>query len=78
MGTSQSVAVQFGSAYTFCQTPFGYQNAATSSTLVVNLKSLATAANCGGTVPPDTSVIEGMYVYFNGGGTFYLDNVRTQ
>ena len=78
VGTSQSVAVQFGSDYHFCQTPFGYQNAGTSTTLVVNLKSLATAANCGGTAPVDTSVVQGMFVYFNGGGAFYLDNVRTQ
>ncbi len=76
-GTSQSVAMQFGSDYHFCQTPFGYQNAATSSTVAVNLADIATAGNCGGTAPADTSVIQGMYVYFNGGGTSFLDNVRT-
>ena len=77
-GTSQSVAMQFGSSYTFCQTPFGYQNAGTTTTLTVNLASLATAANCGGTAPPDTSVIQGIFVYFNGGGASYLDNVHAQ
>ena len=77
-GTSQSVAVQFGANYTFCSTPFTYQNAGTSETLTVNLKDLATAANCGGTAPPDTSVIQGMYVYFSGGGTAFLDNVRAK
>jgi mannan endo-1,4-beta-mannosidase len=78
VGTSQSVAVQFGSAYSYCSTPFTYINAGTATTVAVNLKQLATAANCGGTVPPDTSVIEGFFVYFSGGATYYLDNVRTQ
>ena len=77
-GISQSVAVQFGANYTFCQAPFGYQNAGTSATLAINLANLATAANCGGTAPPDTSVIQGIYVFFSGGGTSYLDNVRVQ
>jgi mannan endo-1,4-beta-mannosidase len=82
-GTSQSVALQVGAGYTWCQTPFGYLNAGTSTTITVNLASLYTAANCGGSVPPDTSVLQGMWVYFNDGGSgtggvFYLDNVRTQ
>lgn len=78
VGTSQSVAVQFGPDYHYCSTPFTYLNPATTSTITVNLASLATAANCGGTVPANTSVIDGIFVYFSGGGTFYLDNVRTQ
>ena len=77
-GTSQSVAVQFGSDYHYCSTPFTYQNAGTSATYTVSLASLATAANCGGSAPADTSVIQGFFVYFSGGGTYYLDNVRTQ
>ena len=76
-GTSQSVAVQFGSDYHYCSTPFTYQNAGTSATYTVNLASLATPANCGGTAPADTSVIQGFFVYFSGGGTYFLDNVRT-
>jgi len=77
VGTSQSIALQVGSNYQWCQTPFGYINPGTSSTVTVNLASLYTAANCGGSVPPDTSVIQGIWVYFSGGGTFYMDNVRT-
>ena len=76
-GTSQSVAVQFGSDYHYCSTPYTYQNADTTATVTVDLASLATAANCGGTVPADTTVIQGFFVYFSGGGTYYLDNVRT-
>ena len=77
VGTSQSVAVQFGSDYHYCSTPFSYINAGTATTVTVNLQSLATPANCGGTAPADTSIIEGFFVYFSGGGTYYLDNVRT-
>ncbi len=77
-GTSQSVAVQFGSDYHFCSLPFTYQNANTSATLTANLQTLATPANCGGTAPIDTTSIKGLYVYFNGNATSYLDNVRTQ
>ena len=78
VGTSQSFAVQFGSNYHYCSTPFTYINAATATTVMVNLKSLATAANCGGTAPMDTSVIQGFFVYFSGRSTHYLDNVRTR
>jgi mannan endo-1,4-beta-mannosidase len=77
-GTSQSVAVQFGKDYHYCNTPFSYINAGATSTITVDLKSLATAANCYGSAPADTSVIQDFFVYFSGGGTYYLDNVRTQ
>ena len=76
-GTSQSVALQVGSNFQWCQTPFGFINAGTSTTVTVNLASLYSAANCGGSLPPDTSVIQGIWVFFSGGGTYYLDNVRT-
>jgi len=77
VGTSQSVGVQFGSDYHYCSTPFNYLNANTSATVTVDLQSLATAANCGGSVPVHKSIIQGFFVYFSGGGTYYLDNVRT-
>lgn len=77
-GTSQSVAVQFGSDHHYCSTPFSYISANTATTVAADLASLATAANCGGTAPADRSVIQGFFVYFSGGGTYYLDNVRTQ
>jgi hypothetical protein len=72
------VAVQFGKDYHYCNTPFSYINAGATSTITVDLKSLATAANCYGSAPADTSVIQDFFVYFSGGGTYYLDNVRTQ
>lgn len=78
VGTSQSVAVQFGSDYHYCSTPYTYINPGTSTTVAVNLADLATAANCFGSAPKDTSTIQGFFVYFSGGGTYYLDNVRTK
>ena len=77
-GTSQSVAVQFGGDYHYCSTPFSYVNANTATTVTVNLQSLATAANCYGSAPADTSVIQGLFVYFSGGATYYMDNIRAQ
>ena len=77
-GTSQSVAVQFGSDYHYCSTPFTYQNPNTTATLTVDLATLATAANCFGSAPADTSLIQGFFVYFSGGATYYLDNIRTK
>ena len=70
--------MQFGSDYHYCSTPFSSIGAGTSTTVAVNLASLATAANCGGSAPVDTSVIQNFYVYFSADGTYYLDNVRTQ
>ncbi len=84
-GTSQSVAVQVGSDYHWCSTPYSYINANTSTTVSVDLTSLlSNPANCSpATLPADTSVLQGLWVFFNdggsgAGGTFYLDNVRTQ
>jgi mannan endo-1,4-beta-mannosidase len=84
VGTSQSVAVQVGSDFHWCQIPFGFLNAATLTTVTVDLASLLTSVtDCGGSLPIDTSTLQGLWVYFNDGGTgdggtFYLDNVRTE
>lgn len=83
-GTSQSVAVQVGSDFHWCQTDFGFINSGTATTVNVDLASLLVSASaCGGTLPNDTSTLQGLWVFFNdggsgNGGTFYLDNVRTQ
>lgn len=78
VGTSQSVAVQFGRDYHYCSTSFSYIGPNTAVTVAVDLKSVATAANCSGSVPTDTSVIQGFFVYFSAGGTYNLDNVRAK
>jgi mannan endo-1,4-beta-mannosidase len=83
-GTSQSVAVQVGNDFHWCQTPFGFVSAGTSTTVTVNLTNLLTSASdCGGSLPRDTSTLQGLWIFFNdggsgNGGTFYLDNVRSQ
>lgn len=77
-GTSQSVALQVGSDFHWCQTDFGFINANTSTTVDVNLATLfASTTGCLGSLPADTSSAQAIWVFFNGGGTSYLDNVRT-
>ena len=82
-GTSQSVALQVGSDFHWCQTDFGFINANTSTTIDVNLPVLfSSVSGCLGSLPADKSVAQAIWVFFNdggsgAGGTFYLDNVRT-
>jgi mannan endo-1,4-beta-mannosidase len=84
VGTSQSVAVQVGSDFHWCQTDFGFINSGTSTTVTVDLASLFQSTTaCLGSLPADTSVLQRVWVFFNGGGSgsggvFYLDNVRYQ
>lgn len=72
-GTSQSVAVQVGGGWTWCQTDSGWVNSSTTTTVDVDLASLF--ASCGAV---DTSVLHGMYVFFSGGAVYHLDFVRTE
>jgi hypothetical protein len=77
--TSQSIAVQVGSNYQWCQTPWSYMKADTTTTVTVNLKDLISSARaCGGSVPSDTSEIHGIWIYFSGGGTYFLNSVRVE
>jgi mannan endo-1,4-beta-mannosidase len=82
-GTSQSVAVQVGNDFHWCQTDSGFLNAGTSSTVTVNLASLLSSASaCGGSLPASTSTLRAIWVFFSDGGSgaggvYYLDNVRT-
>jgi mannan endo-1,4-beta-mannosidase len=82
-GTSQSVAVQVGNDFHWCQTDFGFQNGGTSSTVTVDLASLLSSTSaCEGSLPADTSALRAIWVFFNDGGSgnggvYYLDNVRT-
>ncbi len=72
-GTSQSVALQVGPNWTWCQTNFGFINSNTSTTVDVDLGALFSSCN-----PPDSSVLQNINVFYSGGGTYYMDNVRTQ
>lgn len=85
-GTSQSVALQVGNDFHWCQTDFGFINANNGqpTTVTVDLASLFQNTNaCQGSLPADTTSLRSIWVFFNdggsgNGGTFYLDNVRTQ
>ena len=83
-GTSQSVALQVGNDFHWCQTGFGYINAGTNTTVTVDLATLLSSTSaCLGALPADTSSLRALWVFFSdggsgSGGTYYLDNVRTQ
>ncbi|WP_327002253.1 cellulase family glycosylhydrolase [Dactylosporangium sp. NBC_01737] len=71
-GTSTSIAVQTGAAWTWCQSTFGWVNPDTTTTVSIDL---TTAMSCDGTALADIRVI---YVWFSGGGTFDIDNLRAE
>ena len=84
-GTSQSVAVQVGSDFHWCQTNFGFINANTSTTVTVDLTALFQSTSaCLGSLPKDTTALRALWMFFNTGGSglpsaeVYLDNIRTQ
>jgi mannan endo-1,4-beta-mannosidase len=71
-GTSTSVAVQTGDAWTWCQSSFGWVNADTTTTVTIDL---TTAMSCDGTALADVRVI---YLWISGGGTFDIDYIRAE
>ncbi|WP_433045028.1 cellulase family glycosylhydrolase [Dactylosporangium sp. CS-033363] len=71
-GTSTSIAVQTGDAWTWCQSTFGWVNPDTTTTVSIDL---ATAMSCDGTALADVRVV---YLWFSGGGTFDIDNLRAE
>jgi hypothetical protein len=68
-GTSMSVALKIGSGWTWCQGPWGWVNAATTTTVDIDL--LALPCNTA-----DLNQVHAIYVFLSGGSTFYIDNVR--
>jgi len=71
-GTSASIAVQTGDAWTWCQSTFGWVNPDTTTTVSIDL---TTAMSCDATALADVRVI---YVWFSGGGTFDIDNLHAE
>lgn len=71
VGTSTNVALKLGDGWTWCQGNWGWANAGTTTTLEIDLLNL-------GCTSPDLSKVNGIYVWFSSGGTFYMDNVRTE
>ena len=70
-GTSTAAVIKVGNSYLWCQGDFGVIPAGTETMLSVDL----TKMGCG---VPDLSKVQEMYVWFSGGGTYYLDAVRLQ
>ena len=68
-GTSPLVALKIGSDYTWCQYSGGSVGAGTA-TVSIAWDDFGCSF--------DPGDVRGMYIYFNGGGTFYLDNIRAE
>jgi mannan endo-1,4-beta-mannosidase len=68
-GTSVAGVIKVGSAYLWCQGDFGFVPPSTVAKVEVDL----TKMGCG---VPDLSKVQEMYVWFSGGGTYYLDGVQ--
>lgn len=73
-GTSQDISLQIGPGFEWCQGNFTYVNASSTATTDVDLVG---AFSCDISAKPMNDV-RGMYIFFSGGGTFYLDNVRAE
>jgi mannan endo-1,4-beta-mannosidase len=71
-GTSQDISLQIGPSFEWCQGNFTFVNANTTATTDVDLIG---AFSCDISTKPMNDV-RGMYIFFSGGGTFYIDNVR--
>jgi mannan endo-1,4-beta-mannosidase len=73
-GTSQDISLQIGPPFEWCQGNFTFVQPNTTATTDVDLVS---AFSCDISTRPMNDV-RGMYVFFSGNGTFYLDNVRAE
>ena len=71
-GTSNSIAIQTGDAWSWCSGPWVWTNASSTSTYSVDLASLTCDS---GTL--DLTKVHALYIYFNK-GTFDLDNIRAE
>lgn len=70
-GTSQNAAIQVGAGWEWCQGSWGWINPDTTTTVDIDLLNLSCAS-------PNLSQVNSIYIWFSGGGTFYLDNVRAE
>jgi mannan endo-1,4-beta-mannosidase len=71
-GTSKEVAIQVGDSLTWCEGGgWGWIPSGTTTTVEIDLTSMS----CG---TPDLSQVHVMYIWFSGGGTFYIDFVRAE
>ena len=71
-GTSREVAFEVGDSWTWCEGGgWGWTPGGTTTTVEINLTSMS----CG---TPDLSKVQAMYIWFTGGGTFYIDYIRAE
>ena len=70
-GTSVAGVIKVGNAYLWCQGDFSSVPPATEALVEVDL----TKMSCG---VPDLTKVQEMYVWFSGGGTYYVDAVKLQ
>jgi mannan endo-1,4-beta-mannosidase len=75
LGGSTAIAFQSGSGWTWCQTPDPWTTLPTNTVTTLTLQLAPAQLNCGGGTP-DLTNIHTMFVYLNGPGTFYLDDLR--
>ncbi|MFC4997798.1 cellulase family glycosylhydrolase [Dactylosporangium cerinum] len=71
-GTSYSIALQTGDAYTWCQSTWGYAGAAGTTTVEADL---STAMSCDAAALAD---VRAVYVWFDGNGVHDIDYLRAQ
>jgi mannan endo-1,4-beta-mannosidase len=70
-GTSTNVALQLGNNWTWCEGAWGYVNPGSTTTIEIDLQNL----NCNS---PGLSQVHAIWVFFSGGGTYYIDYVRAE
>ena len=70
-GTSLNAAIQIGANWEWCQGTWGWSNPNTTTTVDIDLLNISCAS-------PDLSQVNSIYIWFSGGGVFYLDNVRAE
>ena len=68
-GTSAAGVIKVGNAYLWCQGDFSFVPPSTEAEVEVDL----TKMSCG---VPDLTKVQEMYVWFSGGGTYYVDAVK--
>jgi len=71
-GTSKQVAIKVGDGWTWCEGGgWGWIGSSTTTTVEIDLTSMS----CGS---PDLSKVQAVYIWFTGGGTFYIDYIRAE
>jgi hypothetical protein len=76
--TNTAIAVQFGDDGTWCETPGDDWGVAEAGTELLTVTLDLDSMNCDGSPPSDLTELWAVWVWFNGEGSFWLDNVRVE